>query len=73
MVEFELKIHEKQGTAYIPKEIREALGTELTAVPNRAAVLLYPKHMPIEDIVKSLALIKEDLEHGVALEKKAER
>jgi len=29
--------------------------------------------MPIEDVVKSLALIKEDLEHGVALEKKADR
>lgn len=70
MVEFELKIHQKQGTAYIPKEIRQALGTEIKAVPNRAAVLLYPKNMAIKDVVKSLAIIKEDLEHAVELEEK---
>lgn len=73
MVEFELKIHRKQGTAYIPKEIREALGTEIKAVPNRAAVLLYPKNMAIKDVVKSLIIIKEDLEQAVELgEKEAE-
>jgi len=70
MVEFELKIHQKQGTAYIPKEIREALGTEIKAVPNRAAVLLYPKNMPTKDVVKSLNIIKEDLEQAVELEEK---
>jgi hypothetical protein len=73
MVEFELKIHRKQGTAYIPKEIREALGTEIKAVPNRAAVLLYPKNMAIKDVAKSLIIIKEDLEQAVELgEKEAE-
>jgi len=69
MVEFEVKINPQQGTAYIPKEIREALGTELTAIPNRAAVLLYPKNMPIKDVVKSLTIIKQDLEHAVELQK----
>ena len=74
MVEFELKIHEKQGTMYIPKEIRKALGTEIKALPNRAAVLLYPKKMSIKDVVKSIIIIKDDLELGVELEgKEAER
>lgn len=70
MVEFKIRIHPHQGTAYIPKEIRESLGTELKAVPNRAAVLLYPKNMPIRDVVRSLAIIREDLEHAAKLEAK---
>jgi len=69
MVEFQIKIHDKQGTAYIPKEIREALGNEVKAAPNRAAVLLYPKTMPIKDVLKSIDIIKQDLEHGRQLEK----
>ena len=68
MVEFQLKINEKQGTSYIPKEIREILGTEIKAVPNRVAVLLYPKNMTIEDVVKSLGTIKRDLEHAIQLQ-----
>ena len=68
MVEFQLKINEKQGTSYIPKEIREILGTEIKAVPNRVAVLLYPKNMTIEDVVKSLGTIKRDLKHAIQLQ-----
>lgn len=71
MVDFKLKIHEKQGTMYVPKEIREALGLDVKATPNRRTVFLYPKGMPIEDVVKSLILIKEELEHAIELEKKA--
>ena len=70
MVEFEIKINPQQGTAYIPKEIREILGVELKAVPNRTAVLLYPKNMPIKDVVKSLDVIRKDLEHGIELQEK---
>jgi len=70
MVEFEIKINPQQGTAYIPKVIRETLGVELKAVPNRTAVLLYPKNMPIKDVVKSLDVIRKDLEHGIELQEK---
>lgn len=73
MVEFDVKIHPQQGTAYIPKEIREALGTKLTAIPNRTAVLLYPKNTPIKDVVKSLTIIKQDLEHAAELEKETQK
>jgi bifunctional DNA-binding transcriptional regulator/antitoxin component of YhaV-PrlF toxin-antitoxin module len=69
MVDFELKIHEKQGTMYVPKEIRQALGLEVKATPNRKTVFLYPKNMAIKDVVKSLDIIKEDLEHGIELQK----
>lgn len=69
MVEFKLRIHPKQGTAYIPKEIRETLGTEVKATPNRAAVLLYPENMSIKDVIQSLSIIRQDLEHAVELQK----
>lgn len=68
MVEFKIKIHPEQGIAYIPKEIREATGTELKAVPNRTAVLLFPKNVPVKDVAKSLTIIKQDLEHSAELE-----
>jgi len=73
MVEFEIRIHEKQGTAYFPKEIREVLGTEVKAVPNRTVVLFYPKNMPIKDVMRSLSIIKDDLQHCIDLEKKAKK
>ena len=73
MVEFDLKIHE-QGTIYIPKRIRKALGSEIKATSNRAILLLYPKKMSIKTIVKSITIIKDDLELEVELEgKESER
>jgi len=70
MVEFKIKVHPEQRLAYIPKEIFETLGTKLTAVPNRAAVLLYPQGTAIKDVVRSITIIKQDLEHAVELEKR---
>lgn len=70
VVEFDLKINPEQGTAYIPKEIREALGREIKAVPNRTAVLLFPKNIRIQDVLKSVDAIKADLEHAVELAEK---
>ena len=69
MVEFDVRINKQQGTAYIPKEIRKCLGTELKAVPNRFAVLLYCKDLSTQDVIRSLLVIKQDLEHCVELEK----
>jgi len=69
MVEFKIKINPEQRLAYIPKEIVEAIGFELKATPNRAAVLLYPENMPLKDVVKSLNIIRQDLEHASELSK----
>lgn len=69
MVEFKIKINPTQRLAYIPKEIYEILGSRLKATPNRTAVLLYPEDMPIKDVVKSLEMIRRDLEHGIELSK----
>jgi hypothetical protein len=65
MVEFKLKINEKQGTAYFPKEIREILGTKLKGIPNAAAMLLYPEGTDQKDVLKSIDIIRSDLEHQI--------
>jgi len=71
MVEFKIKIHPEQRLAYIPKEIYEALGSELKAVANRTAVILYPKNTDIQDVLKSLEIIQADLQHAIKLQQKA--
>jgi len=70
MVEFKLKINEKQGTAYIPKEIRQALGTKLKAIPNAAAMLLYSEGIDQKDVLKSIDIIRSDLEHKISMKEK---
>jgi len=68
MVEFDMKIH-KQGTMYMPKEIRKTLGQKVKGVPNQAAVVLFPSDLPKEAVIKSLTIIIQDIQHGVDLEK----
>ena len=69
-MDFELKIHKKQRTMYIPKELLNALGTEVTATPDRSSVFLYPKGLSTKDAIRSLEAIKEDLEHKVELQER---
>lgn len=73
MVEFEIKIHPKQRLAYIPKELYAILSSHSKAVANRTAVLLFPEGISKENVLKSLLIIKDDLEHGIELEKEANR
>jgi len=70
MVEFKIKINPEQRLAYIPKEIYEALGSDLKAVCNRTAVVFYPENTAIEDVVKSLEIIESDLRHAIKLKQK---
>jgi hypothetical protein len=67
MVEFKMKINAQQRLAYVPKVIFAILGIRIRAVPNRAAVLLYPENMPIEQVIRSAKIILEDLQHSVDL------
>lgn len=72
MVKFEIKVHPKQRLAYIPKEIFEALGTRLEAIPNLQGVFLYPKGLPPEQVLNSMKAICTHLEQQVAIEKEKE-
>jgi len=65
MVQFKIKINEKQKLAYIPKEIVEALGFRLVAVPNAKALLLYPEGEKFRRVIESVKIILRDLELAV--------
>ena len=70
MVEFNLKMNEKQGTVYFPKEIREAMGTNLKGIPNAAAMLIYPEGTDQRDVLKSIDIIRSDIEHRISMKEK---
>ena len=70
MVEFEICLNPKTRTAYIPKELANTLGAKVRAVGNRVAVLLFPEGMALSDVIRSLELIKDDLEHAQELGQK---
>lgn len=61
MVEFDLKVHPKQRTMYIPKELVKIIGTEPTAIPNAFTILLFKKDEDIQKVIGSLEIILQDL------------
>jgi CRISPR/Cas system-associated endonuclease Cas3-HD len=60
----------KSRLAYIPKALYEVLGNSPKATPNRAAVLLAAENTSIDDQIRSLDIIKADLLHAKAMQKK---
>ena len=70
MVEFKIKVNSEQRLAYIPKRIVEALGYRLKATSSAAAVLFYPESADLEDVVRSLDLIRAELLHSSELKQK---
>ena len=65
MVEFRIRIHPKYQCAYIPKELAQMLGTEACAIPARRGVFLYPKGANLKEVLRSLEVIRLDLEAEV--------
>jgi hypothetical protein len=61
MVEFKLKVNEKQGTAYIPKVVRESLGFNLKLLPNSEAAAIYREGSDTARVIHSLERIVEYL------------
>ncbi|MCW3985316.1 MAG: hypothetical protein NWE91_02765 [Candidatus Bathyarchaeota archaeon] len=72
-MEIEIKINQKQRLAYIPKSIYNILGSNVKVTPNRAAVLMFAADVSINDVLKSLDIIKADLLHGIELEQQKRR
>jgi hypothetical protein len=73
LVEFDIKIHPNQRTAYIPKEIVEALGLQLKAKANLKSVFLYPAGMAPKDKLQSLDTIRSDIVHEIEIEKRRKK
>ena len=70
MVKFEIKVNPKQRLAYIPKEIVDALGTRLEAVPNLQGIFLYPKGLSPEQTLNSMKAIYDHFRQQTELEQK---
>jgi hypothetical protein len=68
-LELRIKINQKERLAYIPKALFQILGTNVRAAPNRAAVLLFSDKTTIDEALRSLEIIKADLQHARALER----
>lgn len=62
MVEFDIKIHEKQRLAYIPRQVVKALGLNLKLVADFKAAVLYPEGTDPQVVADSLNIIMQDLE-----------
>lgn len=61
MVEFKLKVNEKQGTAYIPKLIRQSFGFNLKLLPDSEAAAIYREGSDTARVIHSLERIVEYL------------
>jgi hypothetical protein len=68
-LELRIKINQKERLAYIPKALFQILGTNVRAAPNRTAVLLFSDKTTIDEALRSLEIIKADLQHARALER----
>lgn len=58
MVEFTIKINKKQNSAYIPKELVEALGYSCGATHHGSVLVVYPKGLDVDLILDSLDILK---------------
>lgn len=68
MVKFKVKAN-PQGQYYFPKEVREELGKKLELICNARAAVIFPEGLRIETILKSLEIIRTDLNHRMLLQK----
>jgi hypothetical protein len=63
MVEFKVKVHPEQRLMYVPKEIYQTFGTNLKMVANYFAAVIFREDAALQDVIRSLEIILEDLRH----------
>lgn len=68
MVELKTKIT-STGVLYIPKELREAFSRDMKIISNATAAVFFPAHTKYEDVLKSIEIIKLDIEHRLEMQK----
>ena len=59
----------RQGQVYLPKLLRDQWGDEYVLIPNAQGGFIYPKGVSAKDALKSLEVVKKDLEHRAELER----
>ena len=69
MVKFRIKAN-PVGQFYFPKEIREELGESLELIANAKTAVVFPEGTPLDIVLKSLDVIKSDLQHRLEMERR---
>jgi len=72
MVKFRVKAN-PSGQYYFPKEVRQELGEELELICNAKAGVIYSANIPLEQVLRSIEVIQEDLKHRIELQKQHEK
>ena len=68
MVRFHASIN-SQGKVYLPIEIRQTLNAKrLEIIPNAKAIVVFAKGTASRDVIKSLDIVRLDLEHRAEFE-----
>ena len=73
MVEFNITVNRKQRTAYINRKLIEALGYELGVNLNVTGGAICPKDTDKREVIRSLKIVLEDLEHQADVEEKKKK
>lgn len=66
-MKIKLKVNQ-QGQIYIPKLLREQWGSKYVLIPNASGGFIYPEGVSARNALKSLEVVKKDLQHRVELE-----
>ena len=69
MVKFRIKAN-PVGQFYFPTEIHEELGESLELIANAKTAVVFPEGTPLDIVLKSLDVIKSDLEHRLEMERR---
>jgi DNA-binding transcriptional regulator/RsmH inhibitor MraZ len=70
MVKF--KVHSNpQGQYYLPKEVREELGSTLNLMCNTKAAIIFNENTPLDQVLKSIELLAQDLKNRLAIPSEA--
>jgi len=61
MVEFRIKIHEKQLLARIPRILARTFGFVWSIMPDTKAAVIYSEGTDLEDVIASLDILMQEL------------
>jgi len=58
---------------YLPREVAEMLGREAELIPNAHALVMFPKGASARKVLRSVEVIKHDLENQIAAEEEEKK
>jgi hypothetical protein len=61
-----------QGQIYLPKILRDEWGSEFFLIPNANGGCIFPKSVKAKEALKSLDVVRKELEHRAELEQATE-